>query len=116
MPEDISIEECVKYGLDVVDELTSESYRGDLLRYISEQLKREYPSINGKAEKVARSLYWTLICKPNSPLESIFSINPCLPSCPVHPVSHEYARRNGNFDKEEILRKTIEGYLTYIQS
>ena len=108
MPEEISIEECVKQGIEFVFELTkNERYCGDLLDSISKELKKKYPYINGRADRVARSLYWVLANQIDSPLESVFWVNP---------PSHEYARRNDSFDKTRVFKKVIDEYLTYILS
>lgn len=114
--EEVSIKDCVKYGIDSVIELIMDGpFCGDLVRYISDELKKNYPGIDGKSDKIARSLYWVLTNGSNSPIESFFWVKD-LPHLSLYSVSHEYIRRNDTPDKTAILKKTIDEYIVYIES
>ena len=108
MPENISVADCVREGIEFAFELTKNGgYRGDLYGSISKELKRKYYSIDGRTDRIVRSLYWVLTNKLDSPLESIFFVNS---------ASHEYIRKNDGFDKDRVFKTVIDEYLTYIMS
>ena len=115
MPEEISIEECIKHGIEsIVDLIVIGPFCGDLVRYISEDLKKNYPYIEGRSDRIARSLYWAFTNRPNPLIESFFWIHySCDPS--VSLVSHKYVKK-GEIYKTEILKKILDEYSFYILS
>lgn len=113
IPEELSIEDCVKHGIDSVFELIiAGSFCGDLVGYISLELKKNDPRVDGKSDKIARSLYWVLTNGSNPPIESFFWVD-IYNSFNSH---HEYVIINDNYNRKSLILKVINNYMSYILS
>ena len=114
--EKISIEECVRYGVDFVLGLTQDGpFFGDIVSELSEELKRMHPLADGKTKRIAKSSYWVLMdfMDFNAPLEGFFWVDIYNSSSPV---SHEYTRNQREFDRGDFVKKVIDRYGAYILS
>ena len=115
MPEKISIEECVRYGIDFVLGLTQEGpFFGDVVSELSEELMSVHPSIDGKVDKIAKSVYWVLFNRTDSPLESFFWADVYNHS--TYSLKPKFVKRDGVFDRNNLTRIVVDRYSSYILS